>query len=54
VTVNVDNAVALLGFCLDEANASQASQPAGSDGNTVATSLVRAIDRSRSRAADIQ
>ena len=54
MSINVDSAVDLLTQCLAEAQAVQVTQPAKSDGKRVTTSLVRAINRSRLRALDIQ
>jgi hypothetical protein len=53
VSVNIDNAVSILGLCLAEAEAARTGQTT-TDGKRVTTSLVRAIDRSRNRALDIQ
>ena len=53
MTVNVDNAAQILAVCLTEAQQSAAGQTA-TDGKRVTTSLVRAVNRARQRALDIQ
>jgi hypothetical protein len=53
VSVNIDNAVSILAVCSAEAEAAKTGQTT-TDGKRVTTSLVRAINRSRNRALDIQ
>lgn len=54
MSVNIDNAVVLLTQCLADAQDLDASQIDKTYGERVATSLVRAVKRSRLRALDIQ